>query len=74
MRATPDIKTILKLSVKERLKILGAIWDSLAAEDADIPLDSEVLEEMKRRSDWAKSNPDKLIEHKEMRARLRSLM
>ncbi len=57
MRATPDIKKLLKLSVKERLKILGAIWDSLAAEDADIPLDSDVLEEMKRRNEWGEIQP-----------------
>ncbi len=74
MAATPTIKALLKLSAKERLKILGALWDSLAAEDADLPLDSDVLEEMKRRSDWARANPDKLISHEEMTARLRSLM
>ena len=74
MAATPTIKALLKLSAKERLKILGALWDSLAAEDADLPLDSDVLEEMKRRSDWARANPDKLISHEEMAARLRSLM
>jgi putative addiction module component (TIGR02574 family) len=73
MSKTIDTDSIRKLTVEERLKLLDAIWDSLA-EDDELPLDPEVLAEMRRRSRWAKENPDKLIPHEEMKARLRSLM
>jgi putative addiction module component (TIGR02574 family) len=69
-----DMEAIRKLSPAERLKLIDAIWDSLADEDADVPIDPEVLEEMQRRSQWARDNPDQLISHDEMKARLRSLM
>jgi putative addiction module component (TIGR02574 family) len=73
MSATPDVKSVRKLTVKQRLKLMDAIWNSLADEDADIPIDPEILTEMRRRSEWAKKNPDKLISHEEMMACLRSL-
>lgn len=74
MPDTINIEAILKLSVEQRLKLLDAIWASLAEDDADIPVDPAVLAEMRRRSQWARDNPDKLISHDEMKARLRSLM
>lgn len=74
MQQSIDQQALRKLSVEERLKLIEAIWDSLAEEDADLPIDQEVLAEMRRRSQWARDNPDKLISHDEMKARLRSLM
>ncbi|MBX3474010.1 MAG: addiction module protein [Planctomycetes bacterium] len=66
-----DIDAIRKLSVEQRLKLMEAIWDTLA--DEEVPVSDATLREMKRRSEWAKANPDKLISHEEMTARLRSL-
>lgn len=74
MSKTIDIERIHELPVAERLRLLDLIWDSLAEDDADIPVDPAVLAEMRRRSQWARDNPDKLISHDEMKARLRSLM
>lgn len=74
MSKTIDIERIHELPVAERLRLLDLIWDSLAEDDADIPVDPAVLAEMRRRSQWARDNPDKLISHDEMKARLRTLM
>ena len=74
MSKTIDIERIHELPVAERLRLLDLIWDSLAEDDADVPVDPAVLAEMRRRSQWARDNPDKLISHDEMKARLRSLM
>lgn len=74
MSKTIDIERIHELPVAERLRLLELIWDSLAEDDADVPVDPAVLAEMRRRSQWARDNPDQLISHDEMKARLRSLM
>jgi putative addiction module component (TIGR02574 family) len=74
MPQTIDIEAIRKLSVEQRLKLLDAIWETLVDDDADIPVDPAVLAEMRRRGQWARENPDKLISHDEMKARLRGLM
>lgn len=71
MPQTIDIETIRKLSVEQRLKLMEMIWDSLA--DDELPVSDSTLREMKLRSEWAKANPDKLVSHEEMTARLRSL-
>lgn len=71
MPQTIDIEAIRKLSVEQRLKLMDLIWDSLA--DDELPISEATLREMKRRSEWAKANPAKLISHEEMTARIRGL-
>lgn len=66
MPQTIDIEAIRKLSVEQRLKLMEMIWDSLA--DEEVPFSDATLREMMRRSDWAKTNPDKLVSHEEMTA------
>jgi len=46
-----DIAEIMKLSVEERLRLIEAIWDSVAADAASVPLMDAQREELDRRLD-----------------------
>ena len=46
---TIRIDEIRSLSVKERLRLLGEIWESLSAEPAELPLTAAQRRELDRR-------------------------
>jgi putative addiction module component (TIGR02574 family) len=73
MPPTIDMDAIRKLSHAERLALIAKIWDTLAEEDANIPISDAVMDEMERRAAEMDANPSMGISHDEMMKRLRSL-
>lgn len=51
------LSEILKLSVAERIQLVGDVWDSIAAESGSVPLASEEVAELDRRLDEAEESP-----------------
>jgi putative addiction module component (TIGR02574 family) len=66
----------LSLSIEERLKLVGDIWDSIADEanmSADLlPLTAAQIAELDRRMAEAEAHPEDLIPMEEVMERLRS--
>ena len=73
MASATDTNSLRKLSVEQRLELMDRIWATLVEEDADLPVDPEVLAEMRRRADELRAHPERGISHEEMMKRLRSL-
>lgn len=73
MSGTIDMEAIRKLSVEERLKLMAAIWDSLAEDEADLSVAKEALAEMERRLDELEAGPNQGVPYTEMLGRLRGL-
>jgi putative addiction module component (TIGR02574 family) len=74
MVQTIDMEAIRKLSRAQRVALIAKIWDTLAEEDADIPISDAVLDEMERRVAEYDADPSIGIPHEEMMRRLRKLM
>lgn len=55
---TIQIDEIRNLSVKERLRLLGEIWDSLASEPGGLPLTAAQRRELDRRSAEHRRDPE----------------
>jgi putative addiction module component (TIGR02574 family) len=53
-----EIKT---LSVEERLALVEAIWDSIAAESENLPLTDAQRHELERRLAYHLANPDDVV-------------
>ncbi|MCC6573474.1 MAG: addiction module protein [Planctomycetes bacterium] len=64
-------KDILKLTVDERLKLIDLIWQTLLRSEEDLPIAPEILDEMDRRLEWARANPDKCLTHDQFMQKLR---
>ncbi|MEJ0025456.1 MAG: addiction module protein [Rhizomicrobium sp.] len=64
-----DIRELLKLSVEERLRLIGDLWDSIEAETLP-PLTETQKKEIERRLDDLEANPDDVLPWDEVRARL----
>lgn len=73
MAQTIDIKAVRKLSVKQRLKLVDAIWESFVDEDSDVPLPDATISEIRRRREEMRKHPERAISHEEMMKRLRSM-
>lgn len=60
-----------KLTIRERLDLIGRIWDSIVAEGEPIGLTEEQRKELRRRMDADLAQPDKAIpwEHVKMAGR-----
>lgn len=59
-----------KLSVSERLDLVEAIWDTIAADPAALPLSDGHREELDRRLDDFERDPNAGSPWEEVRARL----
>jgi putative addiction module component (TIGR02574 family) len=46
-----DVAEILKLPIEEKLRLIEAIWDSIAANSSAVPLTDAQREELDRRLD-----------------------
>ncbi len=64
------VAEILSLSVKERLRIVEEIWDSIAASPEEIPLDAAQRKELDRRKREHRQNPSAAKPWSEIKARL----
>jgi putative addiction module component (TIGR02574 family) len=52
-----DVREILKLPVEERLEIVDAIWDSIAASSDALPVTEAQKQELDRRLEEHRRNP-----------------
>ena len=60
-----------RLSVAERIQLVEDIWDSIAAETAEIPLTEAQRRDLERRLESHRSNPRAGSTWEEVQARLR---
>lgn len=68
MPPTIESLGIDKLSVEDRLQLVGAIWDSIA-EDSPTPLITELQKtELDRRLEDKKNHPDDFVSWEQVRA------
>ncbi len=59
------------LSVEQRLKLIGEIWDSIVEEDPDaVPMPAEHIAELDRRLADEEANPDDSISWAELKKKL----
>lgn len=65
MPQTIDMDAIRKLSRSERMALITRIWDTLAEEDAEIPLSEAAKAEICRRVQELKDNPAAGKSHEE---------
>jgi len=69
--ASIPISNILRLSVAERLKIIGEIWESITSEPNAVLLTEAQRKEILRRSEAHKANPKEAIPLDEAVERIR---
>ena len=65
-----EVAGILELSVTDRLRIVEDIWDSIAADAAELPLSDDLREELDRRLANYEKNPDEGVSFDELHDRL----
>jgi putative addiction module component (TIGR02574 family) len=70
---SPTIKSlgIDQLSVAQRILLVEEIWDSIAAEEAEIPLTEAQRQDLQRRIAAYEANPKAGSSWEEVKARLR---
>ncbi len=68
MTATISKLGIDKMSRHERLELVGAIWDTIAAEPAESMLSDAQQQELNRRIDDDDAHPENLIPWEQIRA------
>jgi putative addiction module component (TIGR02574 family) len=56
--ATPTLTELLQLSVSERIQLVQDLWDSLVAEPETLPISEAQREEVARRSDAHRREPE----------------
>ena len=61
---------MLDLSVEERIRLVGEIWDSIAAVPERVEVSPEVLELIKQRLDDHRKNPESGSPWEEVKARI----
>jgi putative addiction module component (TIGR02574 family) len=65
-----QVDEILNLSVKERLRLVGEIWDSIAASPEEIPLTVAERKELDWRKREHRRNPSAAKPWSEIKARM----
>lgn len=68
---TTDIAGILKLPVAERIKLVEAIWDSIAVRPEDVPLGDAQRAIIDQRLAEHLNNPDDVVTREEVLAQAR---
>lgn len=71
MDITTTLKQINELSVDDRIQLVQAIWDSIAAEQAYPELTAEQAEELDRRSAAYDENPGDVLTWEEVKASIK---
>ncbi len=65
-----DTHEIRRLSVSERLLLVEEIWDSIASDQAQVPVTPEVQAELARRVAEHRANPADVVEWSTVKADL----
>ena len=63
-----DFSEIVRLSVKQRIVLADAIWDSITADRRKIPLSEEDIEEAQQRIIAAEKKPSYLSQWEKMKS------
>ncbi len=63
---------MLTLSVAERIQLVEDLWDSIALQPDNIPLPESQRQELKRRLQLHRSEPDSALTWEEVKASLKS--
>ena len=71
MDITATLKEITALSIEDRIHLVQAIWDSVAAEQTYPDLTEAQQEELDRRIAAHEANPDNVLTWEEIKASLR---
>ena len=72
MTAETILAEASKLSVAERLLVVEQIWETIAAEEGDLPLSAEQRAELDLRLDDDTQNPNEGATWQEVEARIRA--
>jgi putative addiction module component (TIGR02574 family) len=65
-----DTQEIRRLSVAERLLLVEEIWDSIASDQASVPVTPDVREEITRRLAEHRADPTNVLEWQTVKADL----
>lgn len=65
-----DIPEINKLSTPEKILLVEDIWDSIASNEAIVPVPQSHMEELDRRLKRYESSPGNLLSLEELQARI----
>jgi putative addiction module component (TIGR02574 family) len=65
-----DLRDLLKLSVAERLQLIGDLWESIEAETGGPPVSDAQKAEIERRLADLDANPTDVLDWDAVRARL----
>jgi len=65
-----DIPEINKLSTPEKILLVEDIWDSIASNEAGVPVPQSHMEELDRRLKRYESGPGNLLSLEELQARI----
>ena len=71
MDITATLNEIAALSIEDRIRLVQAIWDSIAAEQAYPDLTEAQQQELDRRIADREANPDNVLTWEEIKASLR---
>lgn len=72
MAQTIDMDAIRKLTPAQRIALIEQIWDTLAEENAEMPVSETAKAEMERRAKELRENPESGLDHEEVVQWLRS--
>lgn len=72
MAQTIDMDAIRKLTPAQRIALIEQIWDTLAEENAEMPVSETAKAEMERRAKELRDNPESGLDHEEVVQWLRS--
>jgi putative addiction module component (TIGR02574 family) len=70
MLVMTNLAELLKLAATERLELIDALWDSLEAESADLPISDELRAELERRMAEPEKDPSTAIDWEDFRKEL----
>ena len=62
-----DKLNIRDLSIEERIQLVGEIWDSIAEEEGEFELTGAQRDEIDRRLESYRANPDQVISWEEIK-------
>ena len=68
MDLATTLAEIAELSIDDRLRLIDAIWDSIAAEAGEAALSVEELQELERRLAAHRANPEHVVSWEEVKA------
>ncbi|HAX77927.1 MAG TPA: hypothetical protein DCY88_19315 [Cyanobacteria bacterium UBA11372] len=71
MDITATLNEIVNLSIEDRIRLVQAIWDSIAAEQAYPDLTEQQKRELDNRIDDYEINPDNVLTREEIKASIK---